>query len=404
MNVKTLQESYLNLVLLNLNQGDFEPLLQLADVIGLNKENEIISCMLEKEEYKDLFEIQSCFRGPYEEDMILDGIQYSAFDFNEMEKKLSHTYLTKYNLENTFLINILNSNISEIGLNQISKEIAFNGQALSGAYKRICKQIEEQQESEIVLKEELTKSLIKLNKFFNWQVFEERSLLRDSEKTGLAPMITSLLIIRATIIQDECFCTGTCGKIMSSLSNDEVRCECGGEFALLSPYLNLEQVSFAFPSSIETIKENLLITPNSLFQIAEDILFPKKIGILLNRLSSASFGNRVMLPMTAQLHSNITNDKMQIIADYNIEEKDVISFCIYITDTRYSHSDLISAVSLPMIMREIKNRMKNKIPIENLIDGTKLEDWIQTPLLKVKMLSNYKELKSILKEGGGDNE
>ncbi|MCK5408648.1 MAG: hypothetical protein KAJ30_00155, partial [Candidatus Heimdallarchaeota archaeon] len=341
---------------------------------------------------KDLFDVTSLFNETSEEEIILDSVQYAEWEFKKPETDLSHIYLSKNFLNDVYTINFLRTNISEISLLKISNEIAFIGQALNGIYRRATAEIDEKSEVLIDIRDELDNGLHKLSKFYNWQISEERSLLRVGEKTGLSPMLTTLFMVKASIIQDEYLCMGTCNQVINSREDERISCECGGDYRLLSPYINLDQVSFVYPNSIQDISTSKSLDPKKIFQILEGIMIPKKLVILLNRLANALFGNKVILPITANFHSKATNDSIKLIVDYFWKTEDEIYLFAYVTDTRYSHIDLISAVSLPMIMREIKESVKNHLSFEDAIQKSKLKDWKQTALLKVKHLSEYKEL------------
>ncbi len=389
---KNSDESHINLIISNILRGENDLPLQVAKFFGPEEiENDFVKFASE-EHLKDLFDVISLFNKTSEEEIILDSVQYAEWEFKKPETDLSHIYLSKNFLNDVYTINFLRTNLSEISLLKISNEIAFIGQALNGIYRRATAEIDEKSEVLIDIRDELDNGLHKLSKFYNWQISEERSLLRVGEKTGLSPMLTTLFMVKASIIQDEYLCMGTCNQVINSREDERISCECGGDYRLLSPYINLDQVSFVYPNSIQDISKSKSLDPKKIFQILEGIMIPKKLVILLNRLANALFGNKVILPITANFHSKATNDSIKLIVDYFWKTEDEIYLFAYVTDTRYSHIDLISAVSLPMIMREIKESVKNHLSFEKAIQKSKLRDWKQTALLKVKHLSEYKEL------------
>ncbi|MHA1550644.1 MAG: hypothetical protein ACTSQC_01725 [Candidatus Heimdallarchaeaceae archaeon] len=389
---KNSDESHINLIISNILRGENDLPLQVAKFFGPKEiENDFVKFASE-EHLKDLFDVISLFNETSEEEIILDSVQYAEWEFKKPETDLSHIYLSKNFLNDVYTINFLRTNLSEISLLKISNEIAFIGQALNGIYRRATAEIDEKSEVLIDIRDELDNGLHKLSKFYNWQISEERSLLRVGEKTGLSPMLTTLFMVKASIIQDEYLCMGTCNQVINSREDERISCECGGDYRLLSPYINLDQVSFVYPNSIQDISTSKSLDPKKIFQILEGIMIPKKLVILLNRLANALFGNKVILPITANFHSKATNDSIKLIVDYFWKTEDEIYLFAYVTDTRYSHIDLISAVSLPMIMREIKESVKNHLSFEDAIQKSKLKDWKQTALLKVKHLSEYKEL------------
>ncbi|MHA1591918.1 MAG: hypothetical protein ACTSUP_05560 [Candidatus Heimdallarchaeaceae archaeon] len=389
---KNSDESHINLIISNILRGENDLPLQVAKFFGPEEiENDFVKFASE-EHLKDLFDVISLFNETSEEEIILDSVQYAEWEFKKPETDLSHIYLSKNFLNDVYTINFLRTNLSEISLLKISNEIAFIGQALNGIYRRATAEIDEKSEVLIDIRDELDNGLHKLSKFYNWQISEERSLLRVGEKTGLSPMLTTLFMVKASIIQDEYLCMGTCNQVINSREDERISCECGGDYRLLSPYINLDQVSFVYPNSIQDISTSKSLDPKNIFQILEGIMIPKKLVILLNRLANALFGNKVILPITANFHSKATNDSIKLIVDYFWKTEDEIYLFAYVTDTRYSHIDLISAVSLPMIMREIKESVKNHLSFEDAIQKSKLKDWKQTALLKVKHLSEYKEL------------
>jgi hypothetical protein len=398
-------KSHLNLIISNILRGEHELSLQIAKFFGSKEIEDDFEKLASEEHLKDLFEIISLFKETSKEDIILDSVHYAEWEFKKPETNLSHIYFSKNSLNDAYTINLLRTNLSEISLSKISNEIAFIGQALNGIYRRVTAEIAENIELSERIKDELGNGLLKLGKFYNWQISEERSLLREGEKTGLSPMLTTLFMVKASIIQDEYLCMGTCNQILNSREDERISCECGGDYRLLSPYINLDQVSFVYPNSIQDISTSQSLDPKKVFQILEGIMIPKKLIVLLNRLANTLFGNKVILPILANFHSKATNDSAEVIVDYFWKTEDEIYLFAYVTDTRYSHIDLISAVSLPMIMREIKENVTKHLSFEEAIQKSKLKDWNQTPLLKVKHLSEYKELtKKTNTNSGGMND
>ncbi len=403
---KNSDKSCINLIIANILRGEYDLPLQVAKFFGPKEiENDFVK-IANEEHLKDLFEVISLFNETSEGEIVLDSVQYAEWEFKKPETDLSHIYLSKNSLNDVYTINFLRTNLSEISLSKICKEIAFIGQALNGIYRRVTAEIDEKGEVLIDIRDELNNGLHKLGKFYNWQISEERSLLRGGEKTGLSPMLTTLFMVKASIIQDEYLCTGTCNQVINSREDEKISCECGGDYRLLSPHINLDQVSFVYPNSIQDISTSKSLDPKKIFQILEDIMIPKKLVILLNRLANALFGNKVILPITANFHSKATNDSIKLIVDYFWKTEDEIYLFAYVTDTRYSHIDLISAISLPMIMREIKESVKNHLSFEEAKQKSKLKFWKQTALLKVKHLSEYKELmkKTNTNPGGMNDE
>ena len=402
----TFDKLHLNLIISNILRGEYDLPLQVAKVFGSKDITNDFIKLANEENTENLFEVVSLFKETSEEDIVLDSVQYAEWEFKKPETNLSHIYFSRNSINDVYTINLLRTDLSEISLQKINNEIAFIGQALNGTYRRITAEIEANSELSSSTKDELDNNLHKLGKFYNWQISEERSLLRGSEKTGLSPMLTTLFMVKASIIQDEYLCMGTCNQVLSSREDDRISCECGGEYRLLSPYISLDQVSFVYPNSIQDISTSKSLNPKKVFQILENIMIPKKLIVLLNRLANALFGNKVILPITANFHSKATNDSIKLIVDYFWKTEDEIYLFAYVTDTRYSHIDLISAVSLPMIMREIKESVKNHLAFDEAIQKSKLKDWNQTALLKVKHLSEHEELikKTNTNPGGMNNE
>ncbi len=385
-------KSHLNLIITNILRGEYDLPLQAAKFFGPEDiQNDFVK-LANEENLMDLFELISLFKENREENIVLDSVQYAEWEFKKPETNLAHIYLSKNSLNDVYTVNFLHTDLSEISLSKVSNEIAFIGQAINGIYRRVTAKINDNSEFSIAIKDELDNGLYKLGKFYNWQISEERSLMRGSEKTGLSPMLTTLFMVKASIIQDEYLCMGTCNRVLISREDEGISCECGGEYRLLSPHINLDQVSIVYPNSIQDISTSKSLEPKKIFQIVEDVMMPKKLVILFNRLANDLFGNKVLLPIIANFHSKATNDSVKLIVDYFWKAEDEIYLFAYVTDTRYSHIDLISAVSLPMIMREIKENVKNQLSFGEAIQKSKLKDWNQTPSLKVKQLSEYKEL------------
>ncbi|MBY9001678.1 MAG: hypothetical protein KGD64_12245 [Candidatus Heimdallarchaeota archaeon] len=384
--------SHINLLISNIDRGGYELPLQFAQLYGDEEIRDNFSNVTKEEYAKELLEIISLFTKYQGEEVVLDSVQFADWEINKPNSSISHMYLTKNSLNNTYTINLLRTDQSEISLSKISSEVAFIGQAITGVYARVSMKADETENLTEEDQNEINNNLQKLGKFYDWQVADERSLMRGSEKTGLSPMLTTLFMVKASVVQDEYMCTGSCNQILNARENEAINCECGGEYRLLSPHLNMDQVSFVYPNSIEDISLSKSIEPKKMFQIVEDICIPKKLVVLLNRIANPIFGNKVILPVIANFRSILTNDSVKIIVDYIWKSEDEVYLMAYLTDTRYSHIDLISAVSLPMIIREIKESISRNSSFEDAVKKSKLKDWNQTPLLKVKQLSNVSVL------------
>ncbi len=331
---------------------------------------------------------------------MLNGSKYTVLDAFDINKKQNYSILTKHKIDTFSFLNYLSSNFYDIDLNSIHEEIELISEALLGVYKRTQYYREL---GEINLEkqlEDINIDLHKLGKYLHWQICDELSLRGRADFSGLTPMITGAVLIKAYVLTDVSQCNGKCGKIYTTLEeNTSVICDCGGEILLAPPMLKVENISFVIPNEIENIITDLEeSSPKSLINLINKTFPNRKLLLLLNQLGEYKMRENIIIPSDAIFTYKDTNDIIQINFIYEIKGKKEIYIFACITDTRYTDNCFISSVSLPVIMRDIKNGLKGEFNWEQVISKSELRGWKVTKFIKGKELekiSNFKEIDEI---------
>lgn len=337
-----------------------------------------------------------------EKDIILEALKLSSIPLDDLEN--SGTGITLFKSKDTmFFFNMFLSNFNDINLSKASPEIKQILKALQGVFRRVDYQIKEGFRSQDSPLDVLEQNLEMLGKFYHWQICQEVSLRGGIEQSTITPVITSALLMKASIIDNLEVCNGNCGKIYSEgLEVDVISCECGGEIVLAPPVTRVENVSFIYPENLSDIavsKEE--VSPQRILELIQNSFIPMRFVLLLNQISELQFDKKISIPLTAHYRIKDTNDEVRIFFEYAFKSKHELVIFACITDTRYKSSDLVSAVSLPMILREVKNNISEDFTPEEVIRRTELRDWKVTPFTKTRELENLDSLERIFSIFGG---
>jgi len=164
-----------------------------------------------------------------EKDIVLEGLKLSSIPIDDLNTAGTGLTLIKAK-EDIFFLNLFFSAFKDINLSKSSPEIKQILNALQGVHRRIDYQIKEGFRSQDSPLDVLEENLEMMGKFFHWQVCKEVSLRGGIELSNITPVITSALLMNASILDDLEICNGNCGKIYSEgAEEDIIRCDCGGE-------------------------------------------------------------------------------------------------------------------------------------------------------------------------------
>jgi hypothetical protein len=349
--------------------------------------------IFEKVNVADIFE---------DKDIILEGLKLSSIPIDDLNNQGAAITLIK-SKDTNFFLNLFFSKFKDINLSKTIPEIETILNSLQGVHRRVDHQIKIGHRSQSSPLPVLEENLEILGKFYHWQVCQEVSLRGGIEQSNITPVISSALFIKASILDDLEICNGNCGKIYSeSMEREVIKCDCGGEIVLAPPVTRVENVSFVYPENLTDIalsKEE--VSPKRILDFAKNSFLPVRITLLLNQISELGIGKKVSFPSFAQYKIKDTNDEVRIYFEYSFKSKDEIIIFACITDTRYRSSDLISAVSLPIILRDMKTSISTDFIPEEVISRTELRGWKITPFIKVKELENLDSLERIFSIFGG---
>ncbi|MCE7749398.1 MAG: hypothetical protein GPJ51_13490, partial [Candidatus Heimdallarchaeota archaeon] len=275
--------------------------------------------------------------------------------------------------------------------------------ALQGVSKRVEHQIEEGILTQNSSLDEMEKNLERLGRFYHWQICQETSLRGGIEQSSITPVITSALFMKTFILKDLELCNGKCGKIYSGNKEETlIRCDCGGEIVLAPPMLKIENISFVYPEQLDQIvvsKDE--VSPKRIFELIQNSFVPNRIILLLNQLSELELNKKITIPSVAHYRIKDTNDIVRVFFEYEYKSENEITIFACITDTRYKSSNLISAVSLPIILRDVKNGISGDFDPIKVIQKTELRDWKVTPFVKARELKNIENLERVFSIFGG---
>ncbi|MCE7742619.1 MAG: hypothetical protein GOP50_09185 [Candidatus Heimdallarchaeota archaeon] len=331
---------------------------------------------------------------------ILNGSKHVLLDTSNINENQSHAIFTKNKKNNCSLLNYFSSSFNDIDLTSTYEEIKLITNALSGVYARTEQQKELEQINLEKQVEEINIDLQRLGRYLHWQICDEYSLRSRAEFSSLSPMITGAVLLKTYVLTDILQCNGSCGKVFtSSEESSNTACECGGEILLAPPMLKVENISFVVPEQIESmIPDQEESSPMSFFNLINKSFLNRKLLLILNQLDEFKMKNKISIPSDAVFQYEDTNDIIRIHFTHEVKDnKEVIIFAC-ITDTRHSDTNFLSSVSLPVIMRDIKNGLKGDFNWEQIITKSELRDWKVTPFIKGKELekiTSYKDIDSL---------
>ncbi len=364
--------------------------------------NEATSSVNIKKQLSELFKdvkFSDCF---YEKNFILEGLKLNSLPIENLKGQGSGIALLK-DKEDIFYFNLFFSYFNDINLTNASIETNRILDALQGVVKRIEHQIEDGVLTQNNSLDEIEKNLEMLGRFYHWQICQEASLRGGIEQSSITPVITSALFMNTFIQKDLEQCNGKCGSIYSDNREEMlIRCECGGEIVLAPPLLKIENVSFVYPEKLDQIvisKEE--ISPKRIFEFIQNSFVPRRIILLLNQLPELKLNKKISIPSIAHFKIKDTNDEVRVFFEFECKSENEITIFACITDTRYKSSNLISAVSLPIIQRDVKNGISGDFDPNKVIQKTELRGWKVTPFVKVRELKNIENLESIFSIFGG---
>lgn len=355
-----------------------------------------------KKQLLELFKnvnISDCFT---EKNIILEGLKLTSLPIENLESKGSGIALLK-NRGDIFFLNLFFSYFNDLNLTNASTETNRIRDALQGVSKRVEHQIEDGILTHNRSLDEMEENLERLGKFYHWQICQETSLRGGIEQSSITPVITSALFMNTFILKDLELCNGKCGKIYSDNKEETlIRCDCGGEIVLAPPMLKIENISFVYPEQLDQIVASKdEVSPKRIFELIQNSFVPNRIILLLNQLSELELNKRISIPSVAHYRIKDTNDIVRVFFEYEYKSENEITIFACITDTRYKSSNLISAVSLPIILRDVKNGISGDFDPIKVIQKTELRDWKVTPFVKARELKNIENLESIFSIFGG---
>ncbi|MHA1304257.1 MAG: hypothetical protein ACTSPI_11205, partial [Candidatus Heimdallarchaeaceae archaeon] len=170
-----------------------------------------------------------------------------------------------------------------------------------------------------------------------------------------------------------------------------------GTIAKTPPYLKIKELSFAYPEGFsEIIADEREYSPKNILKYVLDIFLPRDVSLALNRISNLKFDQLISIPNRALWRLKSTNDIIKISIEHNIQNEEVIIF-VSITDSRFYDKRLISAVSLPVISRNIISGIRKGYSWNSTIQRSVLRDWKVTPFIPIDDLANFQRLEDITK-------
>ena len=349
-----------------------------------------------KKQLSELFKdvkFADCFN---EKNIILEGLKLNSLPIYNLKCQVYGITLLK-DKDDIFFFNLLFSYFNNINLTKASIEINRILDALQGVVKRIEHQIEDGILTQNSSLDEIEKNLEILGRFYHWQICQEGSLRGGIEQSSITPVITSALFMNTFIQKDLEQCNGKCGRIYSDNREESlIKCDCGGEIVLAPPLLKIENVSFVFPEKLDQIVLSQdEVSPLKIYEFIQNSFVPRRIILLLNQLSELKLNEKISIPSIAHFRIKDTNDVVRVIFEFECKSENEITIFACITDTRYKSSNLVSAVSLPVIMRDVKNGISGDFNPNRVIQRTELRDWKVTPYVKVRELKTIENLEGI---------
>ncbi len=390
-----LKDNTLNLFLVNYPQKELNLNTQIINIIGGKKLVPDETVKAKREMDLEKLDVNKMFSQTH---ILFKGSRYSFVNVERIEEEINNKiYILRNSVKEFTLLNVIVGPFVDLNLEESTKEIQSLSQSLTGVFRRT----EFQKESEIIAdvnqKIELKRNLEKLSNFYNWQILEESRLRGKGPDREITPMITSAFLVRAQITKDRMKCIGECQKIYSKDTTPEgVKCECGGDLILITPELNLEEISYVYPEDlVEIVGENNIESPSQLFKYLQNSNIPKDLLASISQFSALKLQNFITIPSRIKFQVKATSDIIDLTLGYKKQESDELLIFGFITDTRYNDTRLISSETLDKIMNTIYANLVNQTDWEKTIEKSDLKNWKTTPFVKINYLDKYSSLKDI---------
>jgi hypothetical protein len=297
----------------------------------------------------------------------------------------------KSRFEKTYMIEFLVAAFSDLKIQEVQKEIDYCSMMYNGAFRRT----EEQLKARIISSSEQldechSKAAILGNYLYN-HVFREREAMGATLELKKGSRLACGFFIKGEILNNENQCLGSCGRTFFEEEDYNSVNHCDGEVRKAPPTVALKDVAALYlPLSKSTILEEE-IEPIHFFQFWFSTLFPRRLGLSMNRENQEIIQNLFIYPQRAVFQSKEKpEESLEVFTKTVIKGKE-ITFFVALTSTEINErDDLPDQISILNISRKVIDDLKEGLTPKEAINNQKtLEHWNLSEFMDMENLQSY---------------
>jgi hypothetical protein len=289
------------------------------------------------------------------------------------------------------MIEFLMAAFSDLKIQEVQREIDYCSKMYNGAFRRTEKQLKDKIINPAEQLDEChTKAMILGNYLYD-HIFREREAMgaRLGEKTD--SRLACGFVVKGQILNNENQCLGSCGKTFFEEEDYSLINHCDGEVRKAPPTVALKEVAALYPPhSKQTILEEEL-EPIHFFQFWFSTLFPRRLGLSMNRVNEEIIQNLLIYPQRAVFQSKEKSEESLEVFTKTIIKGKEITFFVSLTSTEINdRDDLPDQISMLNISRDVIDDLKEGLSPEEAISNQKiLEHWNFSKFMDMEDLQKY---------------
>ncbi|MHA1910644.1 MAG: hypothetical protein ACTSYA_03010 [Candidatus Kariarchaeaceae archaeon] len=297
----------------------------------------------------------------------------------------------KSRFEKTYMIEFLVAAFSDLKIQEVQKEIDYCSKMYNGAFRRTEKQLNDKTISSAEqLDECYTKATILGNYLYD-HVFREREAMGATLEQKRGARLACGFVVKGEIINNENQCLGSCGRTFFEDEDYDSINHCDGEVIMAPPTVALKEIASLYPSlSKSTVLEEEL-DPIHFFQFWFSTLFPRRLGLSMNRVNEEIIQNLFIYPQRAVFQSKEKpEESLEVFTKTVIKGKE-ITFFVALTSTEINdRDDLPDQISVLNISRDVIDDLKGGVsPKEAISNQKNLEHWNLSEFMNMENLQAF---------------
>ena len=346
--------------------------------------------------------------------VIIDGIEEGLGQLNIVEiYGISHYYMKlaefrserldnkemvtptiwhlKSRFEKTYMIEFLVAAFSDLKIQEVQKEIDYCSKMYNGAFRRTEKQLMDKSISSAEQLDECHSKANILGGYLYDHVFREREAMGATLEQKKGSRLACSFFIKGEILNNENQCLGSCGRTFFEEEDYNLVNHCEGEVIKAPPTVVLKEMAALYPPhSKSTVLEEEL-DPIHFFQFWFSTLFPRRLGLSMNRVNDEIIQNLFIYPQRAVFQSKEKpEESLEVFTKTFIKGKQIMFFVALTSTEINDRVDLPDQLSILNISRDVIDDLKDGLSPKEVINNQKLlEHWNLSEFMDMEDLQKY---------------